>query len=530
MRLPQLRVPGRAGTWVPGRDPHAVRHPAPPVPAARVGLSAERGESHTAIVVGGGIAGLAAAAGLAERGVRVTLVEATATLGGRVRSWPVDVPGAADAGTPQTMSRGFHAFFRQYYNLRTLLRRADPALEGLRFVEDYPLELRDGPRDSFAGLPTTPPLSLMAFVARSPSFPLRALRQVDVRAALGLLQVRFPQTFEEYAGRSAADVLDELEFPDTARHLALEVFSRSFFADPREFSGGELMAMFHSYFLGSSEGLLFDVPDDDYDRVLWAPLGRYLYSLGVDVLTGMRVVALAEDGDARVRIRLEDGRELTADALVLATDPEPLRTLVADAGWLGDAAWRERIAAGRNAPPFAVWRMWLDRPVAPGTPPFLGTSAFGALDNVSAVHLFEAAAGDWATRTGGSVVELHAYAVPVTPGEPVDEQALRDDLRAQLSLLHPELDGAGVVHEEWLVYADCPLVGTEPWRSRPEVTTRDARVALAGDGIRCDYPVALMERAATTGWLAANHHLTRWGLPGHDVWTVPMEGLLRRPA
>ena len=31
--------------------------------------------------------------------------------------------------------------------------------------------------------------------------------------------------------------------------------------------------MFHSYFLGSSEGLLFDVPVDDYDTAFWAPLG-----------------------------------------------------------------------------------------------------------------------------------------------------------------------------------------------------------------------------------------------------------------
>ena len=45
---------------------------------------------------------------------------------------------------------------------------------------------------------------------------------------------------------------------------------------------------------------------------------------------------------------------------------------------------------------------------------------------------------------------------------------------------------------------------------------------LAGDGIRCDYPVALMERAATTGWLAANPLLVREGVAGHDLWTVPM--------
>ena len=39
------------------------------------------------------------------------------------------------------MSRGFHAFFRQYYNLRTLLRRVDPALRCCAPVADYPLTL-----------------------------------------------------------------------------------------------------------------------------------------------------------------------------------------------------------------------------------------------------------------------------------------------------------------------------------------------------------------------------------------------------
>jgi len=78
-------------------------------------------------VVGGGIAGLAAATGLVERGVRVVLLEACATLGGRVRAWPIALPG----GETGTMSRGFHAFFRQYYNLRALLRRADPDLSRL---------------------------------------------------------------------------------------------------------------------------------------------------------------------------------------------------------------------------------------------------------------------------------------------------------------------------------------------------------------------------------------------------------------
>ena len=48
--------------------------------------------------------------------------------------------------------------------------------------------------------------------------------------------------------------------------------------------------------------------------------------------------------------------------------------------------------------------------------------------------------------------------------------------------------------------------------------------SLAGDGIRIDLPVALMERAATTGWSAANHLLTHYGLAGHALHTVPIQG------
>ena len=52
--------------------------------------------------------------------------------------------------------------------------------------------------------------------------------------------------------------------------------------------------------------------------------------------------------------------------------------------------------------------------------------------------------------------------------------------------------------------------------------TPDDRLVLAGDGVRCDLPVALMERAATTGWQAANALLAGWGTRGHDLWSVPL--------
>lgn len=594
---------------LPGRDRHAVWH-APPAPTNAT-TGATRDLEHV-VVVGGGIAGLCAAVVLAERGVAVTVIEAQDTLGGRVRSWPIELP-AADTGAgqrPATMSRGFHAFFRQYYNLRSILRRTDPHLHRLRPLADYPLLHADGLRDSFAGIPTTPPWSIAAFAARSPSFPLAELVRVDLRRALDLLLVRYPASFSAYDGRSAAQVLDDLRFPRAARHLALEVFARSFFADPRDFSGAELVAMFHTYFLGSAEGLLFDVPTGDYDRVLWAPLADYLRDRGVTIHTGARVTqirdaapnepGLSPGGDQRAdserakRVSVlcrstvtevtasvdgeggagrlpedalgrqslsqrstiteltlssegrytgqEDGacEELVADAVVLAADlggtqrllaQNPQLGAVGGAGGFGGAdgrAWRESIARLRHSPRFAVWRLWLDTPERPGAAPFAGTAGYAELDNVSFVHLFEEEAAQWVQAHGGSVVELHAYALREDDERPLDEEALRRSLREQLIRIHPELRDAATIHEEWLIEGDCPLVTPEPWERRPGVATPDPRVVLAGDWVRCDLPVALMERAATTGIMAADLLLSRAGRTGEGVWSPPLEGVLRR--
>ncbi len=479
------------------------------------------------MVVGGGIAGMTAALGLAERGVGVTLLERDDRLGGRVAAWPVTADGA-----PAHMGRGFHAFFRQYYNLRAVLRRTDPTLARLRPLADYPLVRAGGGADSFAGIPRTPPWNLAAFVARSPSFDLAGLRAVDVEQALGLLDVDFPATFSALDGVSAAEVLDRLRFPDEARHLALEVFARSFFADPREFSGAELVAMFHLYFVGSAEGLLFDVPVDEADATLWGPLGEHLHGLGVRTVVGCEVTSVDEapGGGLVVHHLGADGPEdLAADAVVLALDPVGLRDVVAASPSLGrddDAgrSWRAAVAGVRSAPPFAVWRLWLDGPVRPERPPFLGTSGYGPLDNVSVLDRFEDHAARWTAEHGGSVVELHAYALP----DGTDEDELRHALLAALHAVYPETERLRPVHEEWLVRADCVLVGTEPWAARPGVGTPDPRVVLAGDAVRCDLPVALMERAATTGWQAADHLLTGWGLPGHGVWSVPLTSRLGR--
>ncbi|QES46616.1 isorenieratene synthase [Streptomyces venezuelae] len=473
----------------------------------------ERGDAPSVAVVGGGIAGLAAATGLAERGARVTLYEREESLGGRLAGHRTRL---AD-GSAVTMTRGFHAFFRQYYNLRGLLRRTDPALARLTALPDYPLQHSGGLTDSFARVPRTPPFSALGFVALSPSFGWRDLTAMDARAALPLLDVRVPDVYARFDEVSATAFLERVRFPEAAHHLAFEVFSRSFFADPRELSAAELLLMFHIYFLGSAEGLLFDVPSDPFPQALWDPLADYLQRLGVDVRTGTPVhdISPVEDGGAQVRTRTGPDRH---HAVVLALDTGGLRQLVATSPRLGSAPWREDIAALRTAPPFLVSRLWLDRPVHAERPGFLGTSGYGCLDNVSVLDRYEGEAARWAARTGGSVVELHAYAAGP------DQVTVREELLARMRQVYPETRRARVVdaRHEWR--SDCPLFAVGTHHRRPTVRTPHPWLTLAGDTVRCDLPVALMERAATTGFLAANALLAGWGVRGQVLWTVPRAG------
>ena len=96
---------------------------------------------------------------------------------------------------------------------------------------------------------------------------------------------------------------------------------------------------------------------------------------------------------------------------------------------------------------------------------------------------------------------------------------------ARLHELYPETAGREIVDERVLCRSDCPRFAPGDHAARP--TRRHAaprRLMLAGDGIRIDLPVALMERAATTGWSAANQLLAHYGLAGHGLHTVPVQG------
>ena len=475
----------------------------------------------TAVVVGGGIAGLAAAAVLAERGVSVTLLEREAYLGGRAGAWTDRLA----SGEPFEMERGFHAFFRQYYNLRALLRRIDPGLELLSPLVDYPILGPDGEVQSFRGLPMRAPWNVIALTARSRALGPRDLARVNAARALEMLMFDADRTYRRRDSMSAAEYLDSLRFPAAGRRLLFDVFSHSFFNPESDMSAAELLMMFHFYFTGNPEGLVFDVARAPFSTSLWRPFSRYLSDLGVTLRLGETAVAV-ERGSAgtwRVRTAREDWE---VDGVVLAMSVPTLQRLVSNSDALDDPAWRQAVDDLALTNPFAVWRLWLDRPTAEGRAPFVGTTGFGSIDNISLYHLFEDESRDWAARHGGAVVELHAYATE----EDGDPELLRAELLAALHRLYPETAQARILEERFFVRRDCPAFAPGSYEQRPGVDTPFDGVALAGDMLKLPIPSALMERAAASGFLAANRLLAGQQVRPEPVRSVPRCGILARPS
>ena len=476
-------------------------------------------ESRNAVVIGGGLAGLAAATILAEHGVRVTVVEREQFLGGRAGSWNDQLQD----GTKFAMERGFHAFFRQYYNVRSLVRRVDPSLSCLRPLDDYPLLGPDGWHESFAGLPTRVPLNLMSLIWRSPSVRLRDLVHLDTRAAREMMTFDPDATYARWDAVSAKAYLDSLGFTPRARRMLFDVFAHSFFNPEEDYSAAELLAMFHFYFLGNPEGLVFDVMREPFAKALFDPLRAYLEARGVTFLLGTTVRRVERSGE-RFHVDLGGGAELAADAAVLAVTVPALKAIVAASPSLGDARWRADVASLAVTLPFAVLRLWLDRPLANDRAPFAGTSGIGILDNVSIYEKLEGESAEWAARTGGSIVELHAYAVD----EDATTESTRRDLLDGLFTVYPEARSAKILEERLLVRRDCPAFAPGSYATRPAVETPTKRLVLAGDFVKMPFPSALMERAVASGFTAANAIVASFGGATTIVRSVPPRGLLAR--
>ncbi|MEW6272492.1 MAG: FAD-dependent oxidoreductase [Thermodesulfobacteriota bacterium] len=499
-----------------------------------------RADGATSVVVaGGGLAGMSAAIRLASRGVRVRLIERESYLGGKVGAFPVRL---AD-GEQHVVEHGFHGFFLQYYNLYELLREARVPASDFPLVDDYVIQAADGRSEGLRGYPRTPPWNVLAMARRSPFLNMREARRMKSFATMR-------DAFVLYDPDEVRARWDATSFAELSRRMGLEgtgfdaifrVFGHSFFSESASVSAAEIVKNFHFFFFANPEGLLFRYCRTDFEQALWGPLRRHLESLGGVVELGTEVVAVERNGAGRFAVRVLDAaggdrgegaergeRSLAADEVVLALDVPGLKRVVAASTALTAAHPELARAADALAPPqpYAVVRVWGDRDCLPGRASFTSLFGYEPLDSVTVYHRLQEASRDWVAGHGGGVFELHAYTPPAEDAR--DPEHLEALLVAQLRRAFPELDGMRILQRHARVRWDFPGFPVGGAASQPRTSTAVPGLHLAGDFVRLDVPVALMEGAVASGVAAANAILAGLGLAPEPIWSVPPRGVLRR--
>lgn len=252
------------------------------------------------VVVGGGLAGMACAAALAARGYRVTLCEAGEALGGKLTGWPITVDGAE-----VPMEHGFHGFFHQYYNLRSLLAEAG-ADRDLVPQAAYEILFRDRPSEGFRAGWTPFPFSLLEVLARSPTLSFGDVAG-DRPGMNALLAYDPAKTFAQWDHLDAATFVREGRLGGPFDELVLRPFGQASMNALGQFSAAELVRFFHFYMLGNPEGLGFDALGRGVHVSVLEPLARHLERLGVVIRTRARVRRVVVRDGRAAGVALEGG-------------------------------------------------------------------------------------------------------------------------------------------------------------------------------------------------------------------------------
>jgi isorenieratene synthase len=476
-------------------------------PSAPLRLTQRR----TVLVVGGGLAGLSAAELLARRGFEVTLLERDAHLGGKLAAWRERLPDGFDA----PIEHGFHAFFRHYYNLGAWLRELG-LTERLRPIPDYAIVARDGSQFGFAGASNVPLLNLMG-LAELGFFRWRDVLRPQTGRSLELL-LRYDASRED----ESLDALSFAEWADAARlpprlRLAFTTFARAFFADEHSMSMAELVKSFHFYYLSHDHGLVYDYLDGAYDEALVDPIARHLRAQGVTIQLERAVNEIRADASG-LRV---DG--VAYDHIVLAADVAATARILAASPTLCDRApIATALPSMRAGQRYAVARLWLDRPLGADMPPFVITEREHVLDAIAFVSRTDPNARTWTATHGGSVLELHCYAVPDEIDDDAVERALLDEAEALVA----GLADATVVHRHLQLRRDFTALHVGMRRDRPTVDSGVEGLWFAGDWVKLPWPAMLMEAAHGSARLVADRICTHEGVAGFAIDSVPLQGAL----
>jgi len=432
------------------------------------------------VVVGGGLAGMAAAVALESAQIPVTLLEARKTLGGRAGSFQ-------DPQTGEILDNCQHVLLGCCTNLLDFYRRIG-VLERIRWERSIRFVDPRGRSHCLWGIDALPaPLNLTVSAA--------AFTALDTFERLSLARAMLAMLRLSPAGRLAlADIsfgqwLSEHEQPDSLIEKFYElVLVSALNEDCRRASAAYAIQVFQEGMLFNSAAYRMGTPA--------CPLGKLYESLPCrDVRLGARMTGLRFDGQRVVGVQI--GEEfLAADAVVLATTHASLDKWI-PAPLLATDRRFDGLDQLETVPILGA-HLWFDRPVLPWPHAALMGGPLQWLfdkpgEDGHAVHGVISAARDWTAVPKEQCLDVFVRQIQSTLPSAREAKLIR----------------GVIVIEKRATFA--PLPGVD--RLRPAQAPPPGGITglfLAGDYTQTGWP-ATMEGAVRSGYLAAEAVLNQPG-------------------
>ncbi len=466
----------------------------------------------TVAVVGGGIAGLSAAANLAERGFVVTIFEKENFLCGKMGSWNFE-----SNGKKLQVEHGFHAFFRQYHNLRNFMRDKLDNFKYLIPIDDYVVLFKDKTQQGFKDLDPTPGLNVLD-MRRFGIFNYFTFLNPFSIPFLGLLKFDLKKTYKRYDKESFKKYARRTMMPKRMQ-LMFNTFSRAFFSEPNKMSMAELIKGFHFYFLSNEDGLIYDVLNDDFAITFENPWKDFLIKNGVTISLNSLVTKIDKKPDG-YNINNQE-----FDYCILATDVKHIKPLVENSPSLKQySGFNKKMEKLGHSDRYAVLRLWTTKfENSTDLPFFIFTDRLKCLDSITLYHKMEKTSEEWSKQNNGGIFELHCYSLPQDLNT---EEEIATELMRELFHFMPELKEMKIVHSYFQQKQDFAAFHVGLHENRPTINTEVPNLYLAGDWVKMDNCTMLMEAAFTSGSIAANEIFKKEGLRENKLVSVPVKGIL----
>jgi squalene-associated FAD-dependent desaturase len=452
------------------------------------------------IVIGGGLAGLAASVALAEAGWRVRLFEQRPFLGGRAASYVL--PDGEHVDNCQ------HVTFGCCTNLEDFYRRVGAAGK-IKFFDRLVLLDPQGRRgEMHAGIFPAPFHMTGSFLTFS---PLALKDKIAIaRAFYSILQSGgHPPEVDEPGGISMLTWLERhKQTPAAITRFWRVVLISALSEELDRIDARYGIDVFWKAVLSNKTGYRMGVPSvalgDLYEGCRTAVEQKGGEVVFRSPLRGLRI----ENGKLRA-VLFDEGREETADAFVLALPHVALSDL------LPESLKRSDTALGNldkiNDAPITGVHLWFDRPVM--TEPFITLldTTTQWIFNKTALFAGSNGAGPSRASHKGQYLQLvisASYDLLAKPRQEIIDLCLDEVRHALPAARDANLLKATVIKEAAATFS--PQPGVDRWR--PTQQTNIDGLFLAGDWTATGWP-ATMESAVRSGYLAAEAVLRMHGTP-----------------